>query len=79
MISCTITSYQQTTVYNNVKSVTLPTPSGEMQVLSGHAESFILLRQGDILLKQATGKQNKTVHVVQGECYIKKDSILIVL
>jgi len=78
MISCTITSSQKTMVYKNVRSVTLPAFSGQMQILSGHAESFILLQKGNILLRQSN-KKSKIIQNINGECHIKNDVVTIIL
>jgi len=78
MINCTITSPKKTTVYKNVQNITLPALSGQMQILSGHAESFILLQKGNIVLQQ-TGKERETIQNAGGECYIKDNTVTIIL
>ena len=78
MINCTITSPQKTVIYKKAESVTLPALSGEMQVLPGHIESFIILKQGNIIFKQ-NNKKDTTVQIQKGQCYVKRDEMLIVL
>jgi F0F1-type ATP synthase epsilon subunit len=78
MINCVITSPKKTTVYKNVRSIMLPAFSGQMQILSGHAESFILLQKGDISLRQLN-KQSEIIQIMNGECYIKNDVVTIIL
>ncbi len=78
MISCTITSPQKTTVYKNVQSITLPALSGQMQILPGHAESFILLQKGNISLRQSN-KESEIIQNINGECYIKNDVVTVIL
>lgn len=79
MINCAITSPQKTIVYKNVLSVTIPAVFGQTQILPGHAESFILLKKGDILLRQLN-KENKIIqNNTNGECYIKNDTVAVIL
>ena len=47
-----------------------------MQVLSNHAESFILLKKGKIIIKNA---KKKVINVSKGLCYIKNNNIKIFL
>jgi len=78
MIHCVITSPRETVIYKDGQSVILPVPSGQTQVLPGHAESFMALSPGNIVLSQANGK-SKIIKAAGGECYIKDDSVLIIL
>jgi F0F1-type ATP synthase epsilon subunit len=78
MISCTITSPKKTTVYKKVQSIILPALSGQMQILPGHAESFILLREGNISLRQLN-KENEIIQNINGECHIKDNEVVIIL
>lgn len=78
MINCTITSPKKTTVYKNVRSITLPAFSGQMQILPGHAESFILLQKGDISLLQLN-KLSEIIQIMNGECYVKNDVVKVIL
>ena len=89
MISCIVTSQKQTTVYKNLRSVTLPAFLGQMQILPGHIESFVLLKKGSIFLQQSNksqkeinflqNNQNKNIQIIGGECYIKNDVVTIIL
>lgn len=78
MINCTITSPKQTIIYKNVQSITLPAFSGQMQILPGHAESFILLQKGELVLSQLNG-QSKIIQTINSECYIKNDIVTVIL
>jgi len=78
MINCTIISPQKTIIYKNMQSITLPALSGQMQILPGHAESFILLQKGNISLRQSN-KKNKIIQNINGECYIKNDVVTVIL
>ena len=78
MINCTITSPKKTMVYKKVQSIILPALSGQMQILPGHAESFILLQKGNISLRQLS-KESEIIQNINGECYIKNDVVTIIL
>jgi len=78
MINCVITSFKKTIIYKNLRSITLPAFSGQMQILSGHAESFILLKKGDIIIQKSQKKQDN-IQILNGECYIKDDAVDIIL
>lgn len=78
MINCIITSPKKTTVYKNARSITLPAFSGQMQILPGYAESFILLQKGNISLRKLN-RQNKIIQIMNGECYIKDDIAMVIL
>ncbi|HDL74974.1 MAG TPA: hypothetical protein ENH06_01140 [bacterium] len=78
MINCIITSFKKTIVYKNVQNIILPAFSGQMQILPGHAESFILLRKGNIFLRQLN-KEDEIIQNINGECHIKNDVVTIIL
>lgn len=78
MLHCTITSPKETKHYTNVQSVILPAFSGQAQILPGHAESFLLLEQGNIVLRYSN-RQIKTVHIPAGECYATNEAVVVVL
>ena len=77
-MDCKITSSKKTEIYHNVQSVTLPAHSGQMQILPGHAEAFLLLQKGQIALQEENGS-TKTIPVPTGECYVKDDLVTIIL
>lgn len=78
MINCTITSPEETMQYRQLENVTLPAFLGEMEVLSGHAEVFVLLKRGEIVLGGTNG-QKKILEIPGGQCHIKDDNIIIIL
>jgi F0F1-type ATP synthase epsilon subunit len=78
MINCVITSPEATKRYKNVQSVTLPAFLGEMQILPGHAEAFILLQEGNIILQQLN-RQNEVIRITSGECYVKDNVVVVIL
>ncbi len=77
MIKCIITSLNKTVDYENIQAITLQTTSGEVQILSGHVESFFLLQGGDISLFLSNG-QKKLIKNVDGECYICDNQVIII-
>ncbi len=78
MINCSISSTEKTLFYENVRSITLPAFSGEMQILPDYAESFVLLNSGNIIVEKQN-KQTETLKIESGECHIKNNEIKIVL
>lgn len=78
MINCVITSPKETRVYKNLLSVSLPAFFGQIQILSSHAESFITLKEGDIIAQKSQKKQDD-IHISGGECHIKDDVVNIIL
>lgn len=85
MITCSITSPDKTTVYEKVVSVTLPAFLGQMQILPGHTEAFVLLKEGEVVVRQMDkskekeGDKDNVTHVAGGECYVKDDKVTIIL
>jgi len=79
MLKCAITSKEGTKEYGKLKSVTLPGYIGQMQVLSGHAETFVLLQDGDIVLVNAESGAEEKIQIQGGECTIRKDNVMIIL
>jgi len=88
MITCIITSRKQIIVYRYVQSVGLPAFYGYMQILPMHAESFVLLRKGEISIRFAElqnksdiqqTKRSKIIPIATGECHIKDDVVTIIV
>ncbi|MCD6284033.1 hypothetical protein J7J12_02135 [bacterium] len=75
-ITCFIISFKKIKIYKGVKIVTLPGVVGKMQVLLNHAESFILLKKGKIIIKNT---KKKVINISKGLCYIKNNNIKIFL
>lgn len=78
MMTCVITSPEKTLTYGNLSAVSLPAFAGRMQVLPEHAESFVLLREGEIILRKTDGKK-ESARIPGGECYIKGDRVSVIL
>jgi len=56
----------------------LPAFSGQMQILPGHAESFLSLNEGNIVFQESR-ERKETIQIMNGECYIKDDAVVIIL
>lgn len=78
MLSCHVFSSQSTIKHDDLRGVVLPALVGQMQVLAGHAEAFILLGQGKIIVEKNTGSKQE-IDIKQGGCYIKDDVVNIIL
>jgi F0F1-type ATP synthase epsilon subunit len=77
MLNCTVTSAEHTERYSRLKSLAVPAFSGRLQMLPGHAESFILLTPGEIIMDSAQGV--RTVVIDGGACHVKDDEVTVVL
>ena len=78
MIVCKITSPKQTVTYKDIQSITFPALSGQIQILPGHAEAFILLQEGDVIL-QRSDKKSEVVQITSGECHVKDNVATVIL
>jgi len=76
-LSCIVTSADTTSNYNELSSVSVPAASGLMQLLPGHAEAFVEVSGGDLVLKHADGHL-ETIRLGECECHIKADQVLII-
>lgn len=77
MISCKIVSAQSNKAFEDLDSVTLPAKDGEMEVLPGHAEAFIKLSTGEVILIKSN-REKISVPVLQAVCFVKDDSVVII-
>lgn len=77
-MQCVIISRTSKKVLKNTRSALLPIKTGAMQVLQGHAESFILLSKGEICI-EATSHRTKLISITRGFCHVTADTITIVL
>ncbi|HHE76430.1 MAG TPA: hypothetical protein ENL27_00355 [Candidatus Parcubacteria bacterium] len=79
MLSCTISSLKKTVQYYHVNSVVLPAVRGQMQILPGHAETFVLLKKGTIVIEKEDAGGKEQLEIKEGQCYIKDNHLLIIL
>lgn len=77
-LNCIITTSKNTIKYENIISVALPAFDGQMQILPGHSEAFILLNKGNIILHKYNNEK-EVVEIIDGECYTKGNKVIIVL
>jgi F0F1-type ATP synthase epsilon subunit len=59
-------------------SITLPASGGRTEILPHHAESFLLLASGMIVIQLSDGK-SEAVEAKEGSCYVKEGKVVIVL
>lgn len=78
MLTCTVISPQKSKVYKNVQSIAVPAFWGRAQILSGHAEAFLMLNQGAVVLWLPGAKQ-ETFQISTGECYVKDNKVTVIL
>jgi len=78
MLDCIISSPDFIKKHSQVRSVFLPALKGQMQVLSGHAETFVLLTKGKIVFNKE-GENKEEMEIEQGGCYINNNKINIIL
>jgi len=50
-----------------------------MQVLPGHAETFVLLKKGTIVIEKEDAGGKEQLEIKEGQCYIKDNHLLIIL
>jgi len=77
MITCIVTSAEKTKRCGGLRSVILPAYWGRAQILPDHAESFIILKKGDVVLESPEKKE--IVQIEGGECYVKDNAVLVIL
>jgi F0F1-type ATP synthase epsilon subunit len=77
-LNCTVTSMERTEQYTGVEKITFPAYRGEMQVLPGHAEMFLVLGKGNMTMHHSDGHED-TRQISSGECHIKDDNVVVVL
>lgn len=75
-MQCLIVSPTESSRLQDVTSVTLPAQSGEMEVLPGHAEAFLLLTEGVVRLQMANG-ESREQKIAGGECHVRRDEVVI--
>jgi len=77
-LQCVISTAEKTTPYDGLRSVSLPAASGLMQILPGHAEGFVVIGEGDLILKHADD-HIETFRIGASECHIREDQVLIII
>jgi len=77
-MKCTIYSVGDKREIINLNSLTLPGINGELEILPGHAESFIRLGQGKISFNSSSSQTQEDAQE-NSVCYINEDIISIIL
>jgi len=77
-MECSIISPKKIEKRTELKSIILPAFWGRMEVLPGHAESFIVLTEGEIIFKTQNSQEEK-LFIKKGLFYTKDNKSLIIL
>lgn len=76
MLTCTIVSPQETLRYEQLAALDVPSSFGRAQILPGHAEAFMALSAGAIVLIYQDGRREE--HTVPAcECHVEHDEVLV--
>lgn len=75
-MECLVVSSREEKKWENIKSLLLPALQGEAEILPGHAESFIQLKPGVLVLR---GSTEETLPVTGGICYVHDNKVLVVI
>ncbi|MCB9810938.1 MAG: hypothetical protein H6779_05135 [Candidatus Nomurabacteria bacterium] len=75
-MKCTISTATKTTVIDEIAKVTVPTPSGQIEIRPGHAEYYGATTEGVLVVTDKDSKEGK-YSLVSGICAVKKDIITI--
>jgi F0F1-type ATP synthase epsilon subunit len=78
MFNCRILTKEKPLFSSRIESATIPARNGQMQILEGHAESFVSLSKGKIILQVANGKI-KDISVKAGLAHIYNNSLVILI
>lgn len=74
-MQCAIISSKDKQEFKDITSITLPAFSGEMQILPNHAESFIVLQKGPVVLE---GHPTNAVLIEGGICHVKDNTVIVI-
>lgn len=77
-LRCVISSPEGTAEHPAVRALTFVTPSGEVEILPGHAEAFFVIAAGDIRVVPTDGAA-VSVAAREGVCHVAKDEAIIVM
>ena len=62
----------------NAASLQLPTPTGQIQILAGHAPLITLLEEGHVLIEKEDKRQEK-LPVAGGVLHVKEDMVTLLV
>ena len=77
MLTCKIVTHDETSELKNLVSVSIPCTSGNLDVLTGHAETFFVLTKGEVVLRAR--KSEKKIDVSKGVGHIFNDEVIFFL
>jgi len=75
---CSIISQSDIKNYEKLKSAFFQTPSGEIQILANHAESFFSIKAGNIILQKDSGEK-ESIPSAAGECHFRDNELKVIL
>lgn len=75
-MECLLVSSREKKQWKNIRCITLPAIQGEAEILPGHAESFIQLKAGKLVLKN---QKEESFLINGGVCYVYNDKVLIII
>lgn len=78
MLTCRIVSPQRTQYVERLTKITIPAYRGEMQILTGHAETFVSVLPGDVVLHEAAGSVDR-IPILGGQCHVSGNAVVIIL
>lgn len=78
MIECQVLTTNKKLFSDRIRSISVPAVRGQMQILPDHAESFVLLQEGELELVTKQGKL-KTIKIEEGLLHIQNNRLVILL
>ena len=77
-MNCIISSRKEIQRFQDVQSITFMTPSGQTQILPGHAQAYFLLDKGSLSVRVNGEKKDLRVNET-GVCHVLYDEVHIML
>lgn len=74
---CVLSATHETREYTGVTSITLPALTGEIELLPGVAESFILLGPGRVVWRRGNQAPSEQV-ISEGMCHARENRAVII-
>ena len=78
VLECQILTEKKVLFSGQSQYITLPAANGMMQVLPGHAESFVVLQAGEIVVVTKIGKV-RSFTVPGGLGYVRDDQVVVLI
>lgn len=61
------------------RSVTLPTANGQVQVMPGHAEAFIVMTAGRLVFEGFGGQPDRSLAIRSGTLLVKDNQVTVLV